>query len=182
MAARGALEAVLAPSPQAADPGSLPEPDLSSKGGGAPVRPKRVAPKAPPRPALDDDPPVRRKRGGGSLNKAAQPAPPAAPAPGGVSGARVSAAPVATATTESAPAGPTPDSLLAAKSTALHTCMVDHGAKADVTLTVEVASGKATVKLASKGAISAALDKCLKTVVVGIHFAGSVKLTRVVKP
>ncbi len=71
---------------------------------------------------------------------------------------------------------------LAQKNDALKACVATHGAKESVTLTVEVTNGKATVKLTSKAAVSAALDKCIKGVVGGISFTGSGKATRAITP
>jgi hypothetical protein len=71
---------------------------------------------------------------------------------------------------------------LAQKNDALKACVATHGAKEAVTLTIDVTNGKATIKLTSKAAVSAALDKCIKGVVGAISFTGSGKATRVIAP
>ncbi len=177
----------------AVPPADLPEPDMSSKGGGsAPPRPTRKAsaPKAATAPppadmmSSDDEAPAPRRTRGGIKAKSAKSAESAPLAPPATGGAAAAAAPAPGGGSMSAAdsAAPSASSLLAAKATALHACMVTAGAKDDVTLTVDVVSGKATVKLASKASISAALERCLKGVVAGVHFSGSAKVTRVVKP
>jgi hypothetical protein len=200
-AAPAAAEAAMAPPPPAA---AKAEDDFSPKGGAPPPeRPRRrataSAPKAaaapppppPPEVASSDEAPAPRTRRGAIQKKSAEvevasaesarapssdavAAPHAPPAPGGGAPPKVMARtvdPVAAA-----------NGALGAKSSALQKCLADSGAKEAVTISVTIANGKPSVKLSSKAAISAGLDKCLKGVVNGVSFSGNATVTKVVKP
>lgn len=191
--AMAADEGAAAPAPEAAPaPAAEPEPDLTPKGGSAPpVERKRVR-RAPAKAAAaapveeeaneadDDEAPAPRTTRGATMKKSAD-APVAAAAPAAPQ-AETASAPVAEKPRVIARSIDPVSGLLAQKGDALHKCVATHGAKAAVSLTVEVTDGKATVKLASKEAVSAALDKCIKGVVGGINFSGSGKTTRVITP
>jgi len=194
-----APEAAMAPPAKSAAPA---EPDMMPKGGGesekaerparrrvasAPKAAAAPAPKPPPPPPddlSDDEGMTTPRTTRGAKAKAASPQVESAAAPGGgvaVGGATRGGgtASIGASAPSSTSTAPNP---LAAKSIALHKCVVDHGSNEEVTVVVEVVNGKPTVKLTSKAAISAALDKCLKGVVSTISFTGSSKISRVVKP
>lgn len=195
--------------PPSAAPAEAAAPDMQSKGSApAPVGTRRrvaAAPKAdampapappppPPKPiarataANDDAVVVPHTRGKAKEPPMAPPRAQAAASPGATSagpgggggGGAPPAGGASIGATEGAIASPA--ALIGARSAALHKCLVDAGAKDDVTLVVDVTNGTATVKLSSKAAIAAGLDKCVKSVVAGIHFTGTAKVTRVVKP
>lgn len=204
IATAGETEGAAAPAPPAEAAMATPprdeaakadKPDMIAKGGAAPPprrrpsAPAKAAPPAPPPPPpadVESDDNAPRRTRGAQKKEAAPMAPPtpgsaetaraAPPAPGGSIGASGTGA-------GGGGIGATlPAGLVAAKAAQLHKCMVDNSVKEDVSLIVNVVDGKATVKLSSKSAVSAGLEHCVKSVIGGITFAGSAKVTRVLKP
>jgi hypothetical protein len=135
----------------------------------APAR-RRVAPPAraaaieEPKADVADDAPVERHTRAPVMKKeSAELAPAAAAAPSGVA-----------ATAPSAPV------LVDSKLSAIKACFTNAGAKDTTTLTITVAGGKASVAFSTPPA--AGIKTCVDGVVAGIHFTGSDKVTRTIKP
>jgi hypothetical protein len=80
-----------------------------------------------------------------------------------------------TANTSSAAAA-----LVSQKQSSLKACLQGHADP--VSLLVTISGGKASVKLTSKTAVSAALDACVKKVIGSISFSGDGKVSTSIKP
>ncbi len=85
-------------------------------------------------------------------------------------------------TAKAAPPGPSASSLVAAKQTQLKACLAAHDHDADVRLILTVTGGKADVKLASKTAVAAGLEACVKKVIKSIPFMGDGAASATIKP
>lgn len=197
--------AEMAPAPAAAPAAEKAEPDMAPKGGGG-APPERTRRRAAPKAAAtadveevasaDDEAPTPRTRRGAVMKKTdssadavasaeSAKAPPPPPPPGGDAGGgggTTRGGKVGVMARSADPVASAASAALGAKSAALGKCMADAGAKDEVTMTITIANGKPSVKLVSKAAISAGLDKCLKTVVAGVTFTGTTTITKIVRP
>jgi hypothetical protein len=78
------------------------------------------------------------------------------------------------------PMGPTVSSLVAEKQSQLKACLGTH--KDEIRLILTVTAGKTDVKFASKTAVSAQLEACMKKVINSITFKSDGAVSTTVKP